>query len=137
MPKIGYKATKEHRENLSKSHQGPRPWRIGKSVNQKENHWNWKGGISEFYRDKHSLMNPEYIEWRKAVFIRDNFKCRIASEHCKGRLEVHHILRYKDYPEERYNVNNGITLCHAHHPRKKKDEAELSPYFQNLVAEMH
>lgn len=55
---------------------------------------------------------------------------------CKGRLEAHHILSWKDYPELRYDINNGITLCHAHHPRKRDEEAELSPYFQSLVAEM-
>ena len=76
-----------------------------------------------------------YKEWRMNVWRRDNFKCKIANEDCKGRLEAHHILGWKDHPELRYEVNNGITLCHAHHPRKRDEEAKLSPYFQHLVAE--
>jgi len=32
-----------------------------------------------------------------------------------------------------YEVNNGITLCHFHHPRKRKDEIKLSPYFMELI----
>jgi hypothetical protein len=42
----------------------------------------------------------------------------------------------KEFPELRYEVNNGITLCQHHHPRKKEDVAKLSPYFQNLVASL-
>jgi len=59
------------------------------------------------------------------------------NENCKGQLQAHHILRWADYPKLRYEINNGITLCIAHHPRKRKDEAELSLYFQKLVAEMN
>lgn len=62
--------------------------------------------------------------------------CRIADVNCGGRLEAHHILGWTKYPELRYDIKNGITLCHAHHPRKRSEEAKLSPYFQKLVAEM-
>src|SRR3972149_10273424 len=75
-------------------------------------------------------------EWSRNVKNRDKQVCRIATVNCDGRLEAHHILSWKDFPELRYELNNGITLCHAHHPRKRVDEAKLSPYFQSLVAEM-
>lgn len=77
-----------------------------------------------------------YKEWRKNVYQRDGWKCRISNPDCEGRIEAHHILGWTKYPELRYQINNGITLCHAHHPRKKVDEAKLSPFFQKLVAEM-
>ena len=51
----------------------------------------------------------------------------------KGKLEAHHILSWSKFPELRYEVNNGITLCHFHHPRKRNDEMTLSPFFQSLV----
>lgn len=86
--------------------------------------------------DRKARNNPDYVQWRKKVWLRDNFKCKIANPDCKGRLEAHHILGWKFYPKLRYEVNNGITLCHAHHPRKRSEEARLSPYFQKLVAEM-
>ena len=73
--------------------------------------------------------------FKKEVKRRDNDKCRINNKDCEGKVVVHHILNWKDYPKLRYDVNNGITLCQAHHPRKRKDEAKLSPYFQELVAE--
>ena len=44
------------------------------------------------------------------------------------------VLCNKDYsPKLRYEVNNGITLCHFHHPRKINDEMNLAPIFQELV----
>lgn len=76
------------------------------------------------------------MEWKKQVHLRDSWSCRIADINCEGRLEAHHILPWRDYPELRYETNNGITLCHAHHPRKRSEEAKLSPYFQKLVAEI-
>jgi len=105
---------------------------IIKNLPKGENHWNWQGGIAN--RDIHSLNNPQYKKWRMEVFVRDNFKCRIMDENCQGILEVHHILRWSEFPELRYKINNGITLCHFHHPRKKEEEKRLSSYFQNLVS---
>lgn len=73
-----------------------------------------------------------YTEWRNLVFKRDGFKCRILNSDCDGRIEAHHILSWKDHPELRYVVNNGITVCHKHHPRGFA-EKKMSPYFQELV----
>lgn len=74
-----------------------------------------------------------YIDWRKRVWARDNFTCKIANKDCSGRLEAHHILGFTEFEDLRYDINNGITLCHFHHPRKRKDEINLSPYFKELV----
>ncbi len=81
--------------------------------------------------------SPKYKDWRKKVCSRDNWKCKISNSGCKGRLEVHHILSFSKFAELKYEVNNGITLCHFHHPRKRVEEEKLSPYFQKLVAEMN
>lgn len=82
------------------------------------------------YGERRSYM---YSNWRKQVWLRDNFKCKIANPDCSGRIEAHHILGWTAYPELRYQLNNGITLCHAHHPRKRAEEKRLTPYFQGLV----
>lgn len=86
------------------------------------------------WRDKHSLCDLAYTDWRKFVFTRDGFKCKISNRDCAGQLEAHHILPWRDFVELRYEINNGITLCHAHHPRKRAEEKRLSPYFQGLVS---
>lgn len=75
-----------------------------------------------------------YLQWRKQVYLRDGFKCRIANADCYGRIEAHHILGWAEYVELRYEVNNGITLCQAHHPLKRAEEKRLVPVFQELVS---
>lgn len=85
-------------------------------------------------KGRQNRNNPEYKQWRKEVWLRDEFTCKIANPDCKGKIEAHHILGWKDYPELRYKVNNGITLCHAHHPRKVAEEKRLIPTFQELVS---
>ena len=95
------------------------------------NHPNWNGGYKS--RNKQSLYNPLYVEWRTNIFKRDNWKCMISDENCKGTLEAHHILPWSHYPELRYKINNGITLCHYHHPRKSDEVVKLAPVFQGMV----
>lgn len=95
----------------------------------------WNGGIIQ--RDKHSWQNPEYIKWRTDVFTRDNFKCKMANDKCTGCLEAHHILPWRDYPEERFNINNGITLCYYHHPRKREEVKNLAPIFINILSQVN
>lgn len=99
----------------------------------KENHWNWQGGKSD-NRDIHSLNNPDYRKWRMEVFERDNFTCKLKDDTCHEKIQAHHILPWRDYKELRFIINNGITLCQAHHPRKRSEEKRLEPLFMELVS---
>lgn len=85
--------------------------------------------------DRQKAYDTQYKYWMLAVKKRDHWKCKIGDENCKGRLEAHHILAWRDHTELRYSINNGITLCQYHHPRKRSEEVELSPYFQELIYE--
>jgi hypothetical protein len=76
-----------------------------------------------------------YKEWRRQVWLRDDFKCRIADSNCEGRIEAHHILPWSAFPELRYQITNGITLCRHHHPRRRADVMEMAPLFQGLATE--
>ncbi len=116
--------SEEWRKNLSISH-------MGILVGEKNPKW-----ISDRTKliKRQERNDSTYCSWRQSVWLRDNFKCKIANPDCKGRIEAHHILGWKDYPELRYEINNGITLCHAHHPLKRAEEKRLSPYFQELVS---
>lgn len=80
------------------------------------------GGIRYFGKD-----NPRYREdarrknrggshhkWVNAVISRDKATC----QHCGANdveLHAHHIKSYKDHPDLRFDVDNGITLCYACH----------------------
>lgn len=56
----------------------------------------------------------EYAEWRKKVFERDNYTCRMCGKR-GGKLRAHHIKRYRSAISERTVVENGITLCNDCH----------------------
>lgn len=119
---------------MSEAKIGFTPWNKGKKQPQTTGEKNGKW-IKDRTKIKHQedRNNPEYKQWRKQVWKRDNWKCKINNRDCEGRIEAHHILSFTDYPELRYIVNNGITLCHAHHPRKRAEEKQLISVFTDLV----
>lgn len=57
---------------------------------------------------------PGYEDWRKEVLQRDQ-KCIV----CDGdkHLEAHHMYGYKQYPELRTDLNNGVTVCKFCHDK--------------------
>ena len=79
------------------------------------NHPRWRGGLS---RDRHN-HDSRYRQWREAVFVRDGYQCVFCGAHSRQgqhlRLEGDHIAPWALYPELRYDVNNGRTLCVACH----------------------
>ncbi len=95
-----------------------------------ENHPKWKG---DKCKKKDERSDSLYQNWVKMVKRRDNCTCKINNKDCSGYCIVHHILPWRDFPELRYNINNGITLCQAHHPLKRAEEKRLIPSFQGLV----
>lgn len=99
--------------------------------------YNWiadRSKLAKLSNGNEYRNSPAYKEWSRGVRNRDGWKCKISNDDCCGRLEAHHILGYSEHPELRYSLNNGITLCHAHHPRVRSEEKRLSPYFQSLVS---
>lgn len=80
------------------------------------------------FRDFSSLP---YKAWRVKVFKRDFFACRLCSR--KEGLQAHHIRRWADYVELRFDVNNGITLCDICHAQIKDKEDEYAPLFLKLI----
>lgn len=124
---LGRKYSKEHREAISNALKGRSNGRFG----EKHPRWIKDRNLVKGRQDRN---NPEYKQWRQQVWLRDNFKCKIANPDCEGRIEAHHILGWAEFPELRYQINNGITLCHFHHPRVREEEKRLSPYFQKIVS---
>ena len=77
-----------------------------------ENHPNWRGGKGT---ERHRLMGKEeYVLWRTAVFIRDNYTCQECNMR-GGELNADHIKPWSLYPELRYAIDNGRTLCVSCH----------------------
>lgn len=57
------------------------------------------------------------LAWATLVKLRDG-KC--TNCHSADDLHAHHIKSYKEFPELRYDVNNGITLCGICHREHHK-----------------
>lgn len=64
--------------------------------------------VSAEYEDNTSRNEEGYTDWRNNVIERDEV-CQI----CGGskHLEAHHLFSYKQYPDRRTELGNGITLC--------------------------
>lgn len=95
----GIKRTPETRKKLSDSHKG-------------EKCYLWKGGVSS-----ENIIIRKCVEsklWREAVFARDNWTCQRCLER-GGVLSAHHIKSFSEYPELRFAIDNGVTLCQKCH----------------------
>lgn len=73
----------------------------------------WKGDA--YPENKRLRQSYEYKQWRKEVFLRDNFTCQICGFKSCGvkppDINADHIKAWSLFPEERFNVDNGRTLC--------------------------
>ena len=90
----------------------------------------WLGKRKVELRPKHN-MNWEYQEWRTAIFKRDEFIC----QRCKkrgGTLHANHIKPWAKFPNERYLVTNGKTLCAS--PCHKEEHKELKLHEEKIWA---
>ena len=78
----------------------------------KEKHHNWKGGItaqSDILRKSAKMK-----EWKRVVFQRDSFTCQICYQRGK-RLHAHHKKPFSLYPNLRFDIDNGQTVCETCH----------------------
>lgn len=82
-----------------------------------ENNPRWKGGVyPEQLRIRHS---PEMKQWSRDILKRDNYTCVKCGRKRKVGdrvvLEADHIKPFAEYPELRFDLNNGRTLCRECH----------------------
>lgn len=144
----GCHLTAEHKEKLSKAHMGlpsPSPWMQPERKNESliilKRMWDKNRGSkkTEEVRKKMSLSmigknikhgktkenakiraSIESRLWREAVFARDNFTCCLCQQR-GGRLHPHHIKSFAEYPELRFAIDNGETLCISCHAKQHKE----------------
>lgn len=67
--------------------------------------------------DRSSIIDrrksEEGASWRLAVFKRDGYKCQCCRNH--GKIHAHHLKSFTRFPELRYDIGNGVTLCEICH----------------------
>jgi len=91
------------RAKISKAQKGiPRPYQRG------ANHGNWEGGITPINA---AIRNSfEMKQWRIAVFKRDDYTCQVCRVR-GGKLVADHVKPFCNYPDLRFDINNGRTIC--------------------------
>lgn len=112
---LGYKHTEEARIKISQAQKGDK------------SHF-WKGGVTK-ENDK-QRKSIEYKLWRTSVFERDDYTC----QNCGIRggngkrviLEAHHIKPFSYFPDLRYEVDNGLTLCKSCHLKETVKERRVN-----------
>lgn len=97
----GKKASEETRRKMSLKHMG-------------EKSPGWKGGITP--KIKLARVSLNLCLWREKVYKRDNYTCVSCGEN-KRYLNAHHLSSFSSFPEVRYEVDNGATLCRDCHKR--------------------
>lgn len=60
------------------------------------------------------FSDPKHIKWAKKIKERDSYCCQICGKQ-GGKLHAHHMNSFDIHVEERFDIDNGITLCSYHH----------------------
>lgn len=87
----------------------------------------WKGGVTS--ASMKIRNSPAYAEWRKKVFERDSYTCKICNQR-GGKLCADHIKPFAHYPDLRLEPSNGRTLCEECH---KQTDTYLSKAYRHAV----
>lgn len=108
---LGKKRSLEDREKFRVSHLGQSPSiehrrKLSESGKRAKAHMR-SADSSEHERIRKSL---EYRLWREAVLKRDNWTCRFCFAR-GGKIHADHIKPFAYFPELRFAIDNGRTLC--------------------------
>lgn len=81
-------------------------------------------------------QSQEYKHWRSNILKIDKYTCNKCGQ-IGGKLEVHHILNFSEYPDLRFNTDNGITMCkdchrkfHYIYGNRKNNEKQLEEFLK-------
>ena len=89
---------------------------------------NWRGGLRT--ERKKAMGKWEYRDWRTAVFTRDNWTCQCCG--VRGvYLEADHIKPWCAFPDLRYAVDNGRTVCRPCHMKLDTHGRKALNYMEN------
>lgn len=92
---VGKTHTIEARRKISEAHKGAKSYL-------------WEGGKTNSNMAVRNSL--EYKLWREAVFKRDDFTCQGCLVR-GGTLNADHVKPFSLYPELRFAIDNGRTLC--------------------------
>lgn len=84
------------------------------------------------------MNSSRYWSWRRRVFKRDSHTCQKCGRSGESlTLEAHHIIPWFDYPEGRFKLSNGETLCSDCHTLEhpwRVSKTELTEVIKRLCS---
>lgn len=87
-----------------------------------------RGGYTKHQLDRLARYSPEAETWRKAVFERDDYTCQTCD--VRGSyLEADHIQPWAYFPELRFELSNGRTLCRPCHDKTKMSAKRMKEIY--------
>lgn len=96
-----------------------------------ERNTNWRGGITPI--NEKIRKSAEYKKWRVSVFERDAYTCVLCG--CNsGDKHADHIKPFALFPDLRFDVDNGRTLCVPCHKDTETYGAKIKNY-ENKIQE--
>ena len=117
-PHFNVKKTEEHKQKIKEARkkqiitkeqiEKTKKTRIKNGGFSGKNNGNWKGGITPINAKIRNSF--EYKLWRNCVFERDKYTCRFCGV-IGGQLNADHIKPFSLFPELRFAIDNGRTLC--------------------------
>lgn len=98
-------------------------------------HHKWNPSLTDKERhDKRDTVENYYF--RNSVFERDDYTCVACGN--KGTLNAHHINNYHSDVDNRYNIDNGVTLCdkchksfHKKYGNKVNNKSQLEEFIKD------
>ena len=100
-----------------------------------EKHHKWNPNLTD--KERHDKRDTvENYHFRNSVFERDNYICIICGD--KGILNAHHINNYYSDITNRYNIDNGVTMCekchksfHKKYGNKNNNKEQLNKFIKD------
>jgi len=90
--------------------------RCGLEKRSGKNHYKYNPDLTKEERLRRDMFNGKIRKWRDKIFVRDEYTCKLCNSK-GGKLNAHHIKSWNSHKEDRFNLDNGITLCESCHKK--------------------
>ncbi len=78
--------------------------------------------------------SAQYKEWRKSVYRRDGYRCKMPGCNSNSRdIAAHHIYPKNQFPDKQFEITNGITLCRKCHEKTYGKESQFIEMLVRVV----